>query len=242
MNEPNEKIFSLLRKIMFLAAIVATVVAVCITLFNAFDLWKHFETLESTQEWFKSFGGWGLFVYGIIVLLQVVVLPIPSTLTNIAAIAVFQDMPWAVFFVTTGCTLVGSFVCFYLGRWFGKKVVSWLVGKEKTEKYAEVLNRGRLLFIMMMLLPCFPDDVLCMVAGLSSMKLWYFAIVIALTRPIMIALITFLGGPVIDALDTWGLPVSIGILILVVGAAVLVMFLRDKKGKEKKKDALPPKK
>ncbi len=219
-----------------IVAVCATVIAVCATIFNAFGLWEKFHSLDAIREWMASFGAWGLVVYGAIVFLQVVVLPIPSTLTNLAAVLVFGNRPWSVFFVTVGCTLLGSFVCFYLGRFFGKKVVAWLVGAEKTEKYARLLEKkGYLFFILMMVLPCFPDDVLCMVAGLSTMKVWVFAIIIALTRPVMIALITFLGQPVIDALDSWGIPVSIGIFVLIIAAVIGVMFIRDKKRDSKKK-------
>lgn len=236
MTDKHKKTFSFIRKIIIIVAVCATIIGVCVTIFNAFGLWEKFHSLEAIQEWMASFGGWGLFVYGVLVLLQVIILPVPSTLTNLAAILVFKDQAWAIFFITTGCTIVGSYVCFFLGRFFGKKVVAWLVGAEKTEKYAQILEKkGNLLFILMMVLPCFPDDVLCMVAGLSAMKIHVFSIIILLTRPIMIALITFLGQPVVDALDTWGLPVSIGVLILILAAVIGVMFIRDKKDKTKDK-------
>lgn len=234
MNDKKQNSFSFVRKIVIIVAVCATILGVCATIFNAFGLWEKFHSLDAIKEWMAGFGGWGLFVYGVIVLLQVIILPIPSTLTNIAAVLVF-DNEWSVFFITVGCTFLGSFVCFFLGRLFGKKVVAWLVGKDKTEKYAKILEKkGNLFFILMMALPCFPDDVLCMVAGLSTMKVGVFAIIIALTRPIMIALITFLGDPVINALDTWGLPVSIGIVVLILAAVIGVMFIRDKKKKTDK--------
>ena len=84
----------------------------------------------------------------------------------------------------------------------------------------------------MLLLPCFPDDVLCMVAGLSAMSVGFFALTTVLARPVMIAIVSFFGRAAMDAIDSWGLPVSIGVILLILIAVLLVTFRRDKKGKK----------
>ena len=50
----------------------------------------------------------------------------------------------------------------------------------------------------MFLFPIFPDDALCMVAGMTKMKFWYFAIIVAIFRTIGIASICFLGSGFIN--------------------------------------------
>lgn len=239
MTEKEEKSFSLVRKIILLIAAVVSVVAVFITLMNVFNLWEIFNDPEIIKEWISSAGVSAVVIYAALVLLQVVILPIPSTVTNFLASWLFP--PWENFLVTALCTIAGSYICFWLGRFFGKKLVTWLIGAEKTERYAKILNeKGRFLFVLMLLLPCFPDDVLCMVAGLSTMGLGFFSLATILARPVMIAVISFYGPVAMDALDSWGLPVSIGIILLILIAVLLVTFRRDHK--EKKRSAAAGKK
>ncbi len=231
MDDQNEKSFSLARKIILLVAIVASILAAAISVFNYYGLWEKFRSIETVRSWIEGAGPYAVLVYAIIVLLQVIILPIPSTVTNLVAAMLFE--PWVTFLVTAGCTIAGSFVCFWLGRVFGKRIVNWLVGAEKTEKYARVLNeKGRILFVWMLLLPCFPDDVLCMVAGLSAMSVGFFALTTVLARPVMIAIVSFFGRAAMDAIDSWGLPVSIGVILLILIAVLLVTFRRDKKEKK----------
>ena len=232
MTEKEEKSFSLVRKIILLVAAIVSVLAVCFSVLSYFNLWEKFQDLATIQAWIEAAGPYAIIVYGVLVLLQVVILPIPSTLTNFVASLIGFE-PWVNFLVTSLCTIAGSYICFWLGRFFGKKLVTWLVGAEKTEKYAKILNdKGRFLFVMMLVLPCFPDDVLCMVAGLSTMGIGFLSLATILARPVMIAVVSFGSPMVMDALDTWGLPVSIGIVLLILIAVLLVTFRRDRKTKK----------
>ena len=230
-NKTKEAI-SLAKKLILIVAVCASIIAKAVMIFNHFGLWEKFKDIETVQSWIEGAGPFAIIVYAVLVLCQVIFLPIPSTVTNFVAAILFE--PWVTFLVTTVCTIAGSYFCFFLGRKFGKKLVSWLVGEEKTEKYAKILNeKGRFFFVMMLLLPCFPDDILCMVAGLSTMSWGFFSIALILARPVMIAIVSFVGSAAMEAIDTWGIPVSIGIVALVLLAVILLSVLRDRKSKKK---------
>ena len=139
MTEKETTTLSTVRKIAMILAVVVGIVAVTVTLFNAFDLWGKFRDIETIRSWVESAGPYGILVYGALVFAQVLILPIPSTVTNFVAILLFE--PWVTFLVTTIVTIVGSYVCFLIGRIFGKRLVSWLIGKDKTEKYADLLQK-----------------------------------------------------------------------------------------------------
>ena len=106
--------------------------------------------------------------------------------------------------------------------------------KEKTEKYSRIINEnGKFLFVMMLLLPFFPDDVISLLAGASNMSLPFFSIATVLARPVMIAVVSFLGKSATDAMDTWGIPVAIAVIVVVIAAAVLLIVFKIKRKKKK---------
>lgn len=233
MNEPNKNNFLLLRKILLVAAVCTALVCVCVSLFNAYDLWDKIRDVEGIRSWIESKGKYAVLVYAGLVFCSVIFLPVPSTVMNYLATVLFESA-WVTFLVTSAATIAGSFVCFWLGKVFGRRLAYWLIGKDKTEKYSDIVNKkGKPLFVMMLLLPFFPDDVICIVAGISGMSFLFFSISVVLARPVMIAVVTFLGRYATDAVDTWGIPVTVAVVVVVVIAAVIVAFRRDKKSTTK---------
>ena len=185
-------------------------------------------------------GSLSILVYAAFVLCSVLFLPVPSTVMNYLA-AVLFDKAWVTFLVTTAATLVGSFICYFLGKIFGKRIVIWLAGKEKAEKYSRVVNEnGKPLIFAMLLLPFFPDDVICLLAGASGIGFAFFAVACIIARPVMIAVVSFLGKSATEAMDSWGLPVGIAIVALIIVATVLftVFNFRRKSGKSAHDDKL----
>lgn len=227
--------FNLFRKAVITVAVCVTVIAVSACIFNALDLWGKLSDYQALSEWINSKGKFSILIYAVLVFCSVIFLPIPSTVMNYIATVLF-DNAWVTFLVTAAATIAGSFVCYFLGKVFGKRLVIWFAGKEKTEKYSRIINEnGKFLFVMMLLLPFFPDDVLCLIAGASSMSLPFFSTATFLARPVMIAVVSFLGKSATDAMDTWGIPVGVAVIVLVITAAVLLMLSKTRKKKKCKK-------
>lgn len=133
------------------------------------------------EEYLRTSGRWMPFLYVLLQFLQVVVLPIPGFVSTIAGVALFGPF-FACLYSLIGI-IAGSFTAFFIGRKFGAKAVGWMVGVETMEKWQKRL-KGKDNFILtaMFLLPVFPDDVLCFVAGLSSMSNAYFSVMIVCSR------------------------------------------------------------
>ena len=235
----NDVKYEAVYKALLFAIIASAVVLttyITLDLTGVLDKITSFEVLKQLILDTKQ---WGIIVFLLITVFQVVVLPIPSMVTVLIGVAIYG--PLFSFILSTIGTLVGSFIAFLLGKIFGKKLVAWMVGKEKTEKYAEVLNeKGRFAFILMLIFPCFPDDMLCMVAGISSMSYRYFITVICLTRPIMIAVYSFFGSGTIIPFSGWGIPVWIALFCLAFVAFLLLNGLKKRFLSKRKthKDAL----
>ncbi len=147
---------------------------------------------------------------------DLVVLPIPALLFYLAGTAIYG--PLYSFVISYLATIVGSFIAYFIGKVLGRKVVYWCVGESTALKYEKMLgSKGYMLFAIMQLLPFFPDDVLCMLAGLVSMKLSVFSLIILLIRPIYILLACFLGTGNLIPFSGWGIPVWVSVFLLMGG-------------------------
>lgn len=210
------------------AAIVVAVVALVSEIGNLNDCENDEQRAQALQAMLEKTGGWGLLVYFLIQVLQVVILPLPAFVCYVPGALVFG--PLKATLVATAGVIVGSVACYFIGKFFGKKAVVWIAGKETTEKYAGYLaKRGKVLFVLMQILPFFPDDILCMVVGMSGMNFWFFLISVTLVRPIVVATYCYLlGGQLIPTDQPWGIAVWVLIFAVCIALAILSFKYQDK--------------
>lgn len=187
-------------------------------------------TEEKTQALVRvinGFGGWGMFVYFLIQVLQVVILPLPAAVCYIPGSLIWG--PLTATLVASAGVIVGSIICYFIGKFFGKRAVVWIAGRENTEKYSAYLSkRGKVLFVLMQILPFFPDDILCMVVGLTAMNFWFFLATIVIVRPFIIAAYCYLGSGTIIPFSGWGIAVWIAIFVFCIALAVLSFKYQEK--------------
>lgn len=145
----------------------------------------------------------GVFGYIIYILLQIVITTlltfVPATTFTFTLLASQLFGTLTGFIVSAiGCFL-SSMVMFTVGDKLGEPFVDWLIGKEDRIKAQNMISdRATVLVPVMLAFPFFPDDAICMVAGMTKMKYWYFAIVAALCRTIGVGVTGFLGGDVLN--------------------------------------------
>lgn len=195
--------------------------AVCATGFI-----KDMTSIEALREYIDSSGNWAVWVFILFQFLQVVILPIPSTVTVMAGVALFGPLKCSIFsFIGI---FIGSVLAFGIGRWLGYKVVSWIVGKEDLDKWLKkIKGKDYLILSIMFLLPLFPDDVLCFIAGLSSMTWGYFLVMIFVTRALSITLSAY-SFDTIPFTTWWGILCWALIISAVVALFWLVCKYSDK--------------
>lgn len=179
---------------------------------------KIFGDEESLEAYLERTGTWMSVLFVILQFLQVVVLPIPSTVTVVAGSALFGPLKGSLLSLLG--IVLGSLTGFLVGRYAGYRVVAWLIGKDTLEKWLKkVKGKDKLLLSAMFLLPVFPDDILCFVAGLSSMSIWLFLIVIFVSR--VLAIFSTSYSITLIPFNTWW-----GILIwIVLFALVALLFV-----------------
>lgn len=149
-------------------------------------------SLEDIKNFILSGGNYSLIIFVIIQFLQVTVLPIPAFLSTLAGALIFG--PLTTLILSFVAIFLGSLFAFFLGRKFGKKILIWICGKDDANKWTKKLTNGKYAFFLMMLFPAFPDDILCIAAGVTNMSLRFFTITNLITRPIGIFCICYLGS------------------------------------------------
>ena len=185
-----------------------------------------FDSAEEIKSFILSGGNWSVFVFILIQFLQVTFLPLPAFVTTVAGALVFG--PWNALIMSFIAIMLGSIFAFFLGRKFGKGILVWIAGKEDAEKWTKKLTDGKYMFFLMMLFPIFPDDVLCIAAGVTQMSFKFFFFTNLITRPIGIFCICFLGSGTLIPFSGYGLIVWPILIVLLIVLFVFSIKYRDK--------------
>lgn len=213
------------RTVLVCAAVLGIAIAAYVVYYET-GLSERFNNFEAIKQFIVDSGVWGGLIFIGLTIFQVVVLPIPQAVTILLGVAIYG--PTRSFVLSTVGTVIGSVMSFALGKIFGRRLCNWMFGEESTNKYAGILNeKGRFLFIIMLLFPAFPDDMLCMIAGITSMSYAYFTVVCLLTRPVMIGFTAYLGSGVIP-FSGEGIPIWIALACI-----MFVLFIVISKVKAK---------
>ena len=96
-----------------------------------------------------------------------------------------------------------------------------MVGERVSAKYLDVIHAKTDVFLVLaFLFPFFPDDLLCILAGLTSISLRRFFFIALLTRPWGLLFASALGGASFS-IPVWGMA-----LIGVAGAALFLLGMK----------------
>jgi len=223
-NFTPSKYVKLYLGLIFLVAIVFFVY-ILLKHYGILDKFSSVEELTSILN--SKYKALTIILYMLVQFLQVTVLPIPAFVTTAAGIAIFGNWYEPVIY-SLAAIIPASLFSFMLGRLLGKPFVAWMVGKDNMKKY---LNKTRgkenPIFFMMFLLPVFPDDILCMVAGITPMTFRFFLIMQIICRPPAVIGTILATYSVIDK-GFFKTPLGIVIIVLLAIAFCVVVYLTIK--------------
>lgn len=152
--------------------------------------------MQKIQEIIEKSGKWGIIVFFIIELFATTLfcfVPILDTAMVILGCVLFG--PKIGFVISFIVLFVSSSILFFLGDKFGEKLAVKLIGKEELEKAQNLVdNKSKLLLPIVFVIPCLPDDALCIAAGMTKMKYWYFAIMTLIFRGLDVLIVCFVGS------------------------------------------------
>ncbi len=157
-------------------------------------------SVSKIREFVHNTGAWSylvFFLFQVIVSTFVCIIPFEDELLTASAVVLFG--PVKGFAIASFNMFATSILQFIIGRYLCNGVMAKIIGVEGVGKYQNYLNgKGEVMLPILYAIPLFPHDSLCILAGMSNMRFWYFAPVTLFMRSIEIASLCFLGSGLID--------------------------------------------
>ena len=185
---------------------------------GVFALYRNgwFERIDSVEELRALIDRAGAFagiVFFLLQMLTVIIAPIPSNVTMMAGALALGF--WQAMLLGIAAIWAGSMLMFLLARRLGHRAVQRWMDHGIMEKYLPVIEEKQDMFLFLTLLfPFFPDDMLCILAGLTSMPTARFAGIMLLARPWGLIFAALLGSGELS-LPAWGWAVLVGVLAVI---------------------------
>ena len=207
----RKKIIRIILAVLAVAALLAA---------GGCALWKNgfFEkinSVEALREVIAGAGVWAGAVYFALQMMTVIIAPIPSNISMMAGALALGFWPAMILGVLA--VIAGSVIVFLAARALGRNAVQRFLDKGVMEKYLPIIEEKQDMFLFLtMLFPFFPDDALCMLAGLTKIPLGRFVAIMALARPWGLVVAALLGsGSLSLPVWAWAVIGGAGLLIFV---------------------------
>ena len=188
-------------------------------------------SLDVVNVFFSNFittanGVWVYLAIWLIMFLQVTVLNIPAYVVLSASVSIgLNTLSWEYFLTVITAYMSGCILAYWLGRWFGVKAVKWCAGgQEDFDKWCGFINtKGKLWYFLTILLPAFPDDLLCFVAGSTKFKFGTYCLfnfigrsIGLITMLLVLKLIGIMGGGFPFMIIVWAVALVVEIVALII--------------------------
>jgi uncharacterized membrane protein YdjX (TVP38/TMEM64 family) len=163
----------------------------------------------------RQSGIWGVVVLVSLFILQVFIAFIPGQALMVASGYLYGF--WAGTLVTWLSLSIGGELAFWLARRYGRPFAVRFIAPSVLEKWDRATaGQGLAFFTVSMVLPLFPNDAMCYVAGLGQIKPWRFLIANLLGRLIASLATAFIGAYGTSLpLSAWiGLALALGLGLL----------------------------
>lgn len=199
-----------------LIAFLITAILLIITGLWGQPLLAAFSDQEQAKRYVESAGIFGPLVFILLQVIQVVIAPIPGQVAGLLGGYLFGPY-LGLFYSLIGAT-IGFTIIFVLARKFGRPFVERFFSKKLIDKFDYITkSKGSFALFLIFLLPAFPDDLICYLAGLTKIPIY---------RLILISIAGRIPGYLILSLTGNGLAYeNMNPIIITLIAALLILGL-----------------
>jgi uncharacterized membrane protein YdjX (TVP38/TMEM64 family) len=155
------------------------------------DYMKIITDQEAVSTYLQSFGALGPVVLFCLLIAQVFIAVIPGHALMVTAGYVYGILGLVVVIVST---ILGSEIAFFIARRYGRDLIYKLASQKTIDKWDKAAhNQGILFYFFSFLLPIFPNDLMCYVAGLATISPKRFFVANVLGRTCTAVIVTMIG-------------------------------------------------
>ncbi|MBE5944100.1 MAG: TVP38/TMEM64 family protein [Lachnospiraceae bacterium] len=223
------------RRIVRVALVIFALLFCC---FLGYLIVRFVSDKEFFQKWVKERGIWGRLLYGLMVIFQVVVALVPGEPLEIAGGYAFGAVHGTIIYLISAT--IGGMLVFLFVRKYGQPFVEMFfsgkdINKFKFLRYSSRLTKGQKegLLVFLFVLPGTPKDLICYIAGLTTISSRLWLLVCSLGR--LPSLITStIGGQALESKDYTNAVVAFVIAFAI--SLIGVFVYKAVRGKHSDKD------
>lgn len=202
------------------------IIFVLVIIFLSVLLWQPLTKLFSSQsnlrEFILRFNFLAPLILIALISLQMLISPLPGQIIGLVSGYLFGIVLGTIYSMTG--IILGSYIAFLLSRRYGRPFVEKIVKKKTMEKFDRIADKaGPFTLFLIYLLPLFPDDTICYIAGLTKIKIRILVIICALGRLPGLFVLNLVGNGVATSNLIFPLLFFGGAMVV----SLLIYFYRD---------------
>jgi uncharacterized membrane protein YdjX (TVP38/TMEM64 family) len=203
---------------LLLVAAVAVALAVPVILWKD-ELWRVFASREQVAAEIRGAGAWGPILIIGLAIAQTVVAPIPGQAINFVSGYVYG--PWLGLLYSWLGLILGSAIAMLLARYAGRPLIEKLALASTLDRIDRIAaGKGLGFFFLFFLVPGLPDDLLCFVAGLTTLPLRILLPMAAIAR------LPGLLGSVWLGASAERIPPVVWVVLTIIGLLIVALIWR----------------
>jgi uncharacterized membrane protein YdjX (TVP38/TMEM64 family) len=179
------------RKLINISSLVSLLAIISLTIY----WWQMglFSSQTAMQSYVAHLQLLGPLIFIVIQIVQVVIPIIPGGISTAVGVVLFGPL-WGFVYNYIGI-VTGSFINFFLARYYGKSFILHVIPKKVYNRYIDRTKNQKAFdwfFAAAIFFPVAPDDVLVLMAGLTKMSWQKFSAIIIFLKPFTIAAYSFI--------------------------------------------------
>lgn len=144
-----------------------------------------FRSSTSLQAFIQQFGKYAVMIFVLLQVIQVIIPILPGGISSVAGMLMFGN-GFGLLYSCIGL-VIGEAIGFLLVRYYGVAFVQLILSSKKYQKFDELLTRKtkdiKKVLVVTLLLPFAPDDLICLVAGLTKLSFREFMQIVIFLKP-----------------------------------------------------------
>lgn len=144
-----------------------------------------FQSTDSLQVFIQQFGQYAVLIFILLQIIQVIIPILPGGISSVVGMLMFST-GWGLVYSYIGL-VIGEALGFLLVRYYGVSFVQLILSPKKYQKFDQLLTAHtqniRRFLIWTLILPFAPDDLVCLVAGLTKMSFREYMRIILILKP-----------------------------------------------------------